>query len=114
MSVSIEEKEEEGKKGKGGRRRCRGESMGWLEGRDDDQPNFSQSKKLKSCTVDLLWVREKCVWGEGNPGMPFSPSAKITISMSKAAFEACFCGFDPRSSCSSFILLFSVLPWREP
>lgn len=44
MPVSIEEKEEEGKKGKGGRRRCRGESMGWLEEKDDDQSNFSQSK----------------------------------------------------------------------
>lgn len=89
-------------------RRCRGESVGCLEGTDDDQPNSSLSKKLKSCMVDLLLVRERLLWGEEYSGRPFSPGARI--AMSKAPFEACSCRLDPRSSYSSFILLFSVLP----
>lgn len=88
-------------------RRCRGESVGCLEGQDEDQPDSSLSKKLKSCMVDLFLVRERLVWGEEYSGMPFSPGARI--AMSKAPFEACSCSLDPRSY-SSFILLFSVLP----
>lgn len=93
-------------------RRCRGESVRCLDGTDDDQPNSSLSKKLKSCMVDLLLVRERLIWAEEYSGMPFSPGARI--AMSKARFEACSCSFDPRNSYPSFILLFSVLPWREP
>lgn len=48
-----------GERGKG--RRCRGESVGCLEERDDDQPNLSLSKMPKSYMVDPLLVREKHV-----------------------------------------------------
>ena len=90
------------KKGEGGGKRCRGEGVGWLEGPDDDQPNFSPSKKLKNCVA--TYRREKSVYRvRGILGCRFPQVPTLLL----AAFEACFSGLDPRSSYSFFILLLS-------
>ena len=66
-----------GERGKG--RRCTGESVGCLEGRDDDQPNLSLSKMLKSLWLTCYWL-EKSMYRVRGTLVPFFPGAKIPLS----------------------------------